>query len=236
VRSLPSRAAVVTSAAGVLLLSVAGPASAHVEAEVSEGARAGGDPVTVDFSAEAERPSAGIAAVKTQLPAGVLPEWVSLESGPAGWTLATTADGYTVTGPALAPGTDAKYTIRIGQLPADTTTYAFKTLVDYTDGSEDAWIEDTPAGGPEPDHPAPVVTVAAAPSTSSAASSGSSSGSSSAASDPTTPAATPASPQPAAASSDSGSSTGAVVGTVVAVVAVALVAVAVVLRMRRRSA
>jgi hypothetical protein len=215
---------------------VAAPASAHVEAEVSEGAQAGGEPVTVDFSAESERPSAGIAAIKTQLPAGVLPEWVSLESGPAGWALTTTADGYTVTGPALSPGTDAKYTIRIGQLPADATTYEFKTLVDYTDGSEDAWIEDTPAGGPEPDHPAPVVTVAAAPS-SAAASSGATAGSAatSAASDPTTPAASPASPQPAAATSDSDSSTGAVVGTVVAVVAVALVALAVVLRMRRRS-
>lgn len=159
-------------AAGLLLLGAA-PASAHVEATADDGAQAGDGPVTVAFVAEAESSTAGIASTKTQLPAGVLPEWVSLAAGPPGWTLITTADGYEVGGAALAPGTNAEYTVSIGQLPADRTELTFKTLVRYTDGQEDAWIEDPTPGNPEPQHPAPVVTVApaAAPAATTAPSS-----------------------------------------------------------------
>lgn len=60
------------------------PASAHVEAS-AEGAQAGTGPVTVSFVAEAESATAGIVGVKTQLPAGIAPDAVSLASGPAGW-------------------------------------------------------------------------------------------------------------------------------------------------------
>ena len=168
--SQPTRRTLAAALAAGLLLIGAGPASAHVEATAGAGAQAGKGPVTVGFVAEAESSTAGIAGAKTQLPAGVLPEWVSLASGPPGWTLTPTADGYEVAGPALAPGTDAEFTIRIGRLPADRTELIFKTLVRYTDGHEDAWIEEPTPGDPEPPHPAPVVTVApAAASTSMSA-------------------------------------------------------------------
>ena len=170
----PARLATTALLTGSLLLLGAGPAAAHVEAEAEEGAQAGDGPVAVTVVVEAESASAGIEGTKTQLPTGVLPEWVSLTSGPDGWTLAPTDDGSEITGPALAPGTDAEYTITFGQLPADSTDYVLKTLVRYSDGSEDAWIEEPTAGNPEPENPAPTFTVApAAAGASSAAPSGS---------------------------------------------------------------
>jgi hypothetical protein len=158
----PLRAGLAVVLAAGLLVFGAGPASAHVEATVSDGAQAGDGPVTVAFAAEAESPSAGIASVKTQLPGGVLPEWVSLASGPPGWVLSPTSDGYEVGGPALPPGADAEFTVGIAELPADSTELPLKTLVRYADGSEDAWIEEPTPDDPEPENPAPVITVAPA--------------------------------------------------------------------------
>ena len=178
--------AVATTAALVLIGTA--PAAAHVEATVDPGAQAGAGPVAVAFSAEAESPSAGIASIRAQLPAGIPPESVSLASGPAGWVLSPTADGYDITGPPLAPGTDAEFGITIAQLPADATVLVFKTLVRYTDGQEDAWIEEPTADNPEPENPAPVITVApaAAPTTSTPSSSAAASTTSAAATTPST--------------------------------------------------
>ena len=161
---VPSAArALLTVAASAALVLVGAPtAGAHVEATPEAGAQAGGGPVSIAFSAEAESASAGIASIRTQLPAGVPPDSVSLAGGPAGWTLSPTADGYDISGPPLAPGTDAEFTVAIERLPADATVLVFKTLVRYTDGQEDAWIEEPTPGNPEPASPAPVVTVAPA--------------------------------------------------------------------------
>jgi hypothetical protein len=197
-----------------VLLFTAGPAAAHVEATVSDGAQAGGGPITVTFSAEAERSAAGIAGVKTQLPAGILPEWVSLVSGPDGWALTGTADGYSITGPALAPGTDAEYAIRIGTVPPDSTTLVFKTLVDYTDGSEDAWIEEPTSADPDPESPAPAVSVAPAAATASAPATSAA---------PTSAAPASATPSPAAAE-DSSSGPGAALYVTIGLVVLLAVA------------
>ncbi|KDN86545.1 DUF1775 domain-containing protein [Kitasatospora cheerisanensis] len=72
---------------------------------------------------------------------------------PDGWTYTATADGWTVAGPALAPGAAAEYSVKLRQLPA-TTSVVFKTLVDYSDGHTDRWIE-IPQGDSKPEHPAP---------------------------------------------------------------------------------
>lgn len=210
----PARPAVAVLLAGCLLLVGAGPAGAHVEATVSAGAQAGAGPVTVAFEAAAESPSAGIAAVKTQLPAGMPPEDVSLTSGPAGWALTPTPDGFEVGGPPLPLGTDAEFTISIRQLPADRTELPFKTLVRYTDGSEDAWIEEPTPGNPEPENPAPVITVAPAAAPTSTAAPGSTPATSSPAT--TAPATTPQAQE----SDDEGTPTWLIVLGVLAAVAV----------------
>ena len=174
------RVAVTTAVTLGLVLAGAGPVSAHVEAS-AQGAQAGTGPVTVTFFAEAESTTAGIVSVKTQLHEGVLPEWVSLASGPTGWTLAPTADGYEIGGPDIGPGVDLEFAITIGQLPPDITELPFKTLLRYSDGREDAWIELPSASNPDPQMAAPTIAVApapapqettTAPSSSSAAASG----------------------------------------------------------------
>ena len=156
------RAAIV--AAATLGLSVLGlaPASAHVEAS-AEGAQAGTGPVTVSFVAEAESATAGIVGVKTQLPAGIAPDAVSLASGPAGWTMTVMPDAYEVSGPDIGPGVDLMYGITVEQLPRESTELPFRTLLRYSDGREDAWIESPTENNPDPEMPAPTITVAAAP-------------------------------------------------------------------------
>jgi uncharacterized protein YcnI len=156
------RAAIVALAVLVVALAGAGPAAAHVEAS-AEGAQAGTGPVVVDFLAEAESTTAGIVGVKVQLPAGISPDGVALASGPAGWTLTPTADGYEAGGPGIGPGVDLQYGITIAQLPPDATELPFKTLLRYSDGREDAWIELPSESNPAPEQPAPTITVAPAP-------------------------------------------------------------------------
>lgn len=204
------RAAIV--AAATLGLSFVGlaPARAHVEAS-AEGAQAGTGPVTVSFVAEAESATAGIVGVKTQLPVGIAPDAVSLASGPAGWTMTVMPDAYEVSGPDIGPGVDLEYGITVEQLPRESTELPLRTLLRYSDGREDAWIESPTENNPDPEMPAPTITVVAAPPLPAP---------------PSSPAATSAAPGPlieagttlpadtrgAAAAGDSSSSTAGVVG------------------------
>jgi uncharacterized protein YcnI len=136
------------------------PATAQAHIEVSaQSAQAGAGPVVVEFSAESESQTAGITGVKTQLPAGITPDQVSLAAGPSGWVLQPTADGFQIAGPAVPAGTDASYSITIAQLPATSTELVFKTLQRYADGREDAWIEEATDAVPDPAMPAPVLFV-----------------------------------------------------------------------------
>jgi uncharacterized protein YcnI len=219
-------AVAVGAALGAVVLT-ATAASAHVEA-TADGAQAGTGPVTVAFDIAAESDTAGITGVKTQLPAGLAPASASLATGPEGWALTSTSDGYEIAGPPLEVGVNAQLSVAITQLPADAATeLPFKTLVRYSDNSEDAWIELPTADNPDPANPAPAITVAPA------------------AARATTPASTSAVPSPspnpesqppasgtpgdtdtsAAATTDDGSSsTGLVLGGIVAVAALAGVA------------
>jgi uncharacterized protein YcnI len=155
------RAAFTLAGALALTLPTTGQASAHVEVH-AEGAQAGTGPVTVSFSAESESPTVGIVRIKTQLPQGIDPADVSLATAPAGWTLVQTDDGFELSGPELGAGLDAEYGVTVAQLPSDATELTFPTLQYYADGREDAWIEPVTDAVPEPQKPAPVLTVAPA--------------------------------------------------------------------------
>lgn len=197
----------------------AAPASAHVEAS-SPGAQAGAGPVVVAFTVEAESPTAGITGVKTQLPAGLAPSSVSLASGPDGWVLSPTNDGYEIAGPAIATGVDAEFGITITQLPVDAAAQVpFKTLVRYSDGSEDAWIELPTADNPEPESPAPAIAVAPAAVPAPSPAQTSATPSPSATAEPSADAEVTA--KPAAATDEESPSTGWVIGAIVAVAALA---------------
>jgi len=70
----------------------------------------------------------------------------------------------TWTGGHIVPGDFQEFKVSVG-LPADASSLEFKALQTYSDGTLVNWIEDTPASGPEPDHPAPVLTLTAADET-----------------------------------------------------------------------
>jgi periplasmic copper chaperone A len=67
---------------------------------------------------------------------------------------------WTVNSPASAikPGEFEEFALSLGPLP-DVPSLAFKALQTYSDGTVVRWIDATPAGGPEPEHPAPVLTL-----------------------------------------------------------------------------
>jgi uncharacterized protein YcnI len=95
---------------------------------------------------------------------------------------------------AIKPGQFLDFPVELGPMPK-TSSISFKTLQTYSDGSVVRWIDPTPPGGPEPEHPAPVLTLTAG------GSSGDGSAPSAGPSVVTTPTTT--------ASSSSGSNTGA---------------------------
>jgi hypothetical protein len=161
-RTVRRASAVAALTIGALAVTVP-PASAHVEVSASAGAQAGTGPVTLTFMAEAESATAGVVAVQTQLPSGIDPADVTLAGGPAGWTLTPTPDGFEVAGPDIGARVDATFSVTVARLPADTTVLSFPTLQRYADGRQDAWIEPVTDAIPDPDMPAPVLTVAPAP-------------------------------------------------------------------------
>ena len=159
---LTRRIAAVAAGFALGAVAFAGNAVAHVEVS-GKPAQALAKDAVISFSAEAESASAGIASIRVVLPEGVAPADVTLVSAPAGWQLSATADGFSVAGKALAAHQEAAYAIKIAQLP-DATSLAFKTLVNYSNGDVDRWIEIPSASNPSPDNPAPVLKLAAAPS------------------------------------------------------------------------
>src|SRR5262249_25848156 len=70
------------------------------------------------------------------------------------------------------------FTLRAGPLPK-VNELVFKVVQTYSDGTVVRWIETTPEGGPEPDHPAPVLKVVAGEGETTPTTAASASGSSS---------------------------------------------------------
>ncbi|MEV7287709.1 DUF1775 domain-containing protein [Streptomyces sp. NPDC093252] len=198
-----------------------GPAFAHTEVE-AQNARALAENVTLDFHAASESDTSGISKLEVILPEGLTPADITFDKGPEGWSYAATSRGYTVSGPELAVGADAAFSVTVRQLP-DAEELVFKTLQSYADGQIDRWIEleDTGEDGGH-GHPAPTLKLApaaagATPIPASPAASPSPS------TDPSTAEPAPsvtASPEQAAADTDAGDdgmSTGAVIGIAAAV-------------------
>ena len=166
--------------AGAVLavLAVAGPASAHVT--ISPNTTAGsGDDVEVTFRVPNEEDTANTTELEVDFPTdkpitGVLPQPVP------GWTikventtLATpiqTDDGtvtqtvskITWSGGQIPPGQFQGFPVMLGHVPDDADSLTFKALQTYSNGDIVRWIDVQQAGQPEPDHPAPVLTLTAA--------------------------------------------------------------------------
>ncbi len=174
------RLPVVLLAAGALLLAGTGIASAHVTVSSADAAPGGYGKVT--FSVPNEGDAASTVGLRIQLPTDTPLTSVRVQPVP-GWTVTLTTvaldppvtsdDGDTIDsavsvvdfqadpGNGIAPGQFQEFALSGGPFP-DVEQLAFNVVQTYSDGSEAAWIEPTVAGQPEPEHPAPVLSLTAA--------------------------------------------------------------------------
>jgi len=210
--------------AGVIALG-AGPAFAHVEIE-REG-EVGSDGVV---SAQVTVPNEEANAATTKLEL-VFPDTPALTTAqPAavtGWTAAVqkspsgNVTSIVWTGGPLSGSAKVVFPFTVGPIPAGTKTITFKGLQTYNNGDVVRWIEPTPPGGAEPEHPSPVLTVVGKQPVDDAAPPGGNGH---------TAAATTSH-----SSSDDGMSTGAIVAIVIGVIIVVALVVWLIMRSRRRT-
>jgi uncharacterized protein YcnI len=182
-----------------LLVAGLGVASAHVSVSSPDATQGGFGKIV--FRVPNESDTASTVKLRIQLPTDTPFASVSTEPIP-GWstTLTRTAlnppqkddDGNEISeavsvvefaadpgNPGIGPGQFQEFSLSVGPFP-DAKTLSFAAVQSYSDGTETAWIDPTIAGQPEPDHPAPTLTLSSSGgSTSSTAASPSDSGSSS---------------------------------------------------------
>lgn len=176
-----ARGAAVLSAAGVLALSTAGLASAHVTASTPGPATKGGY-TKVTLRVPNERPDAGTVKLQLTLP----PEHplASVSSKPVpGWKVEVvkaklakpiTSHGKEITeapstvtwtadpGVQIEPGQFNEFDLSVGPLPEDTDRLLLPTTQTYSSGEVVAWDAPPAAeGADEPAKPAPVLNLVA---------------------------------------------------------------------------
>jgi periplasmic copper chaperone A len=172
------RLAVIAGFATASVALTAGSAAAHVSV-TGEGAVQGGFAV-ITFGVPTESETASTVGLKVQMPANQ-PLAVAAVQPKPGWTHTVTTtklakpiqtdDGPVSEAPSviewkasagagIKPGEFDQFQVSAGPLPkADSMT--FKVIQVYGDGKQVAWVEES-TGGAEPEHPAPVLTLAAA--------------------------------------------------------------------------
>jgi len=168
-----SGAAVVAAVIGLS----AATASAHVTVQPPTAPQ--GSETKLSFRVPNEKDSADTTQLEVQFPTDHPIASVSVQPK-EGWTYKVTTvklpqpiqtDDEQVTeavsdivwsGGSIKPGEFDEFSVSAGPLPKDATSLQFKALQTSSDGDVVRWIEDTPAGGPEPDHPAPTLTLTAA--------------------------------------------------------------------------
>jgi uncharacterized protein YcnI len=173
-RALP---VLLATTAAVLALGI-GSASAHVSVSSTDAAAGGFGELT--FRVPTESDTASTTSLRVQLPTDSPIANVSIKPVP-GWTAATSTtpldppvtddDGNQVTeaisqitwtagaGAGIKPGEYQTFSISVGPLP-DTDSLVLPTIQGYDDGSEVSWIDPTVKGQPEPEHPAPTLSLA----------------------------------------------------------------------------
>ena len=170
------RLATIGLASAVGLLALAGTASAHVTTNPKTAAQGGY--ATIDFTMPSEEDDASTVSLQVSFPTDHPVASVSVQPVP-GWTVKvdttklatpiTTDDGpvteavsaVTWTGK-LDPGQFQQFPVSMGPLPTDTDALVFKAVQTYSNGDVVRWIDPTTPGGPEPEHPAPTLTLTAA--------------------------------------------------------------------------
>jgi uncharacterized protein YcnI len=171
------RAAVVAATVAGLTLAVAGPAAAHVTVNPSTATPGGFTKATFRVPNESDTAS----TTKLELN---LPPVASVSLKPvAGWAAAPVktkldkpleAHGTQITeaitkitwtaqpGSEIKPGTFQEFDVSLGPLP-ESGQLVFKALQTYSDGTIVRWIDEPTTDGTEPENPAPVLKLVAAP-------------------------------------------------------------------------
>ena len=149
-------------------MAAASTALAHSEFDVVEVAP--GSIVSLNLFVENESDSAGTTMVELRFPEPLiiveLPSVGCWSVEPVDGTVGAEAIGVVWTRPTAEPTEDPILPLTIGPLPGTEGRLQFKVVQTYSDGSEEAWIDDWPAGEPEPPHPGPILDlVAGAPGT-----------------------------------------------------------------------
>ncbi len=169
------RFAIVLVTAGIALAAAASPAWAHVSID-PESAPKGSDAVLA-FGVANEKEDAKTTAVVVQFPRDhpiaealveAMPGWtaeatqfkvttpIETDNGPV--TSAVDKITWTATGKGIAVENFEQFRVSVG-LPSDADSLAFPTTQTYSDGSTVNWVQLTVPGGPEPDDPAPVLSL-----------------------------------------------------------------------------
>jgi uncharacterized protein YcnI len=178
------RAGFLAATIGITGFLGAGIASAHVTANVYGAQPTKGGYSAIFFRVPNEEPTAGTTKVEVDLKPEYaigtvrtkpVPGWTSTVEKAKLATPITKADGSQITeaiakvswtadaGGGLPAGTDSfqEFEISLGALPTNVDQLEFPAAQTYTDGTVVNWNQPTPAGGEEPEHPAPVVKLAA---------------------------------------------------------------------------
>ncbi len=164
--------------AGVVALGAL-PAGAHVSITPSSAPKGGFE--VLSFNVPNEASDADTVKLEVLLPTKFPIAFVSTQPMP-GWTVAVenktlakpvkTDDGevteavstitWTATDGGLHPGEFDLFTISAGPLPTKPNKLTFKAIQTYSNGDVVNWIQQTVKGAPEPEHPAPTLTLTAA--------------------------------------------------------------------------
>jgi uncharacterized protein YcnI len=168
------RAGVVVAGCAAAVLALAVPAAAHVTVNPDTAQQGGFTKLT--FRVPNEEDSAVTNKVEVDVPQDTPIASISVKPID-GWTVVVTKsklatplkddDGneiseavskivWTATGPGIKPGEFQEFDLSAGPLP-DADQVVFKALQTYSNGDIVRWIDETKAGQPEPDHPAPTL-------------------------------------------------------------------------------
>ncbi|MGP3990992.1 YcnI family copper-binding membrane protein [Streptomyces sp. 3N207] len=171
------RAATVCALAAGTVLLVGGPASAHVSVDPQEAAK--GDYSTVNFKVPNEKDDSSTVKLEVTFPtdhplASVMPQpvpgWdIKVEKKKLdkpikvhGEKITEAVSKVTWSGGKVKPGQFQQFPVSMGQLPEDADQLVFKALQTYDNDDIVRWIEEPKEGAAEPEHPAPVLKLAAA--------------------------------------------------------------------------
>jgi uncharacterized protein YcnI len=175
-RSGPRRLAIAGAVGVAATLAFPPAALAHVS--VTPETTDSGKSATIAFRVPDERDDATTTRVEVTFPTDH-PLVSAMPQAVPGWTVTVqkqtldkpvdSGDGMASTivssivweGGQIAPDTFQSFPVYIGKMPSDASTLTFKALQTYSDGKVERWIDLPTPGGPEPEHPAPTVTVTA---------------------------------------------------------------------------